>query len=1034
MRICTIIIVLASVAGAEEAPRFNRDVRPILSAKCFACHGPDARARKADLRLDDRAAALAHGAIVAGAPEKSAVIERITTADPNDRMPPASSELTLSPQDIDVLKRWIAAGAEYEPHWAFVPPPDIVPLPVIQDPERWARTSIDAYVMERLNREGLVPTPSADKETLLRRVTLDLTGLPPTVEELDNFLADDAPGAFERCVDRLLASPAYGERMALDWMDAARYADTFGYQADVEMDVWPWRDWVIAAFNNNLPYSDFITWQLAGDLLPNPTREQRLATAFNRLHRQTNEGGSINEEFRSTYVSDRTETFATAFLGLTSNCAKCHDHKFDPISQKDYYSLSAFFANIDESGLYSHFTRTSPAPALLLYKDGEEEKHLALKMGITQAEEALAAAEHAAADAPVDAARAVAPVVSWPFDHVDNNTTPDAATAERKANLVLAPERVEGREKGALRFTGDNGVEQGDGGDFERWQPFSFSFWLKLDAIAPRAVVLHKSKAETDAASRGWELLLIEGRPQFSLIHFWPGNAIRVLAEAPLETGKWVHLAGTYDGSSRAAGLKLYVDGTPIATSVVRDHLYKTIRYEGGSPPLTLAQRFRDSGLKGMVDDVHVYDAELSQLEVRALAHGQGVAEELATLRATPQEEAAPLLAEFQRLRVDAATLAARVALAQARKAESDFVETVRTIMTMEEMPQPRETRILTRGAYDHPADAVTMDTPHALPPFPEGAPRNRLGLAQWLTDPHHPLTARVAVNRYWQIFFGRGLVETQEDFGSQGRVPTHPELLDYLARRFIDSGWNVKALCKEIALSATYQQDSGASAELRARDPYNALLARGPRFRLGAEQIRDSALAASGLLTRTIGGPSVKPYQPAGLWEDAASASYTQDTGPALYRRGLYTFIKRTVPPPSTLTFDAGTRETCMVRRERTTTPLQALVLLNDPQYVEAARVLAERSVVTVPDAGQRLVHVFRALTSRTPDEAERTVLAKAFDEQRAWYAEHPEDALKFARAGAAAPMPELDPVDIAATTAVAQAIMNLDDFQMRR
>lgn len=1035
-------LVLVGPAAADLVPRFNRDVRPILSANCLTCHGPDAKQRKAGLRLDDKDSALAKGAVVPGDPQASKMLQRILTSDPDEHMPPASTELTLSPRDIDVLTRWIAAGAEYEPHWSMVPVPDSVPLPVLDDPERWSRSAIDAFVLEKLNAEGLKPSPAADKETLLRRVSLDLTGLPPTVAEQDAFLADTSPAAYEHAVDRLLASPAFGERMAVDWMDAARYADTFGYQADVEMNVWPWRDWVIKAFNANLPYDKFITWQVAGDLLPNATQEQRLATTFNRLHRQTNEGGSIPEEFRCSYVADRTETFGTAFLGLTMVCSKCHDHKFDPISQKDFYSLSSFFANIDESGLYAHFVHPAPTPALPLYKEGEEAKHAELKNAIAEAEKASVLADASARtrldDWLKDTAKIIEdpkPVAYWPLDTIENGATPDLAVPDNKASVVMSPQAVAGVKGQALEFNGDNGIESGKPADFERWQPFTVSLWVKQDAIAPKACLLHHTKAETDAGSRGWELLLNEGKPQFSLIHFWPGNAIRVIAKHPMPVGQWVHLAARYDGSSRAAGLEIFLDGEPVETEVVRDHLYKKIQYDSpGTAALTLAERFRDSGFKGMVDEVRVYDSALAQLDLDALARLRTTPEQFASVSAQATDTARAMITDFFTRRVDAPALEARTKLSDARRTESAFIETIPNIMTMEELPTPKETHILARGQYDHPGDAVSMDTPHALPPFPKDAPHNRLGLARWLCDSKHPLTSRVAVNRYWQIFFGRGLVETQEDFGVQGKPPTHPELLDYLARSFMDSGWDLKGLCRAIVLSNTYQQSSGTTPELRTRDPYNALLARGPRFRLSAEQIRDSALADSGLLNTTIGGPSVFPYQPGGLWEDAASTSYPTSKGADLYRRGLYTFVKRTVPPPSTLTFDAGTRETCIVRRERTTTPLQALVLLNDPQYVEAARVLAEGLVASMPDDTARVVQIFRGLTSRKPSAAEQEILSKTFADQKAYYAAHPEEAAKLALAGTAPRNEALDPVAVAATTAVAQAVMNLDDFQMRR
>lgn len=1017
-------------AFGQEAPRFNRDVRPILSDKCFPCHGPDSVMRKAGLRLDSLEGALANAALMPGDAAASTVVQRINHSDPQERMPPTDSELSLSAEEIDVITRWIANGAEYEPHWSFVPPADVVAVPTMEGD--WVRDPIDAFVAQRLEPEGLSPSAEATRETWLRRVSFDLTGLPPTLEEIDAFLADESAGAHERVVERLLASPAFGEHMAVYWLDAARFADTFGYQADVEMDMWPWRDWVIKALNDNLPYDDFLSWQIAGDLLPGATQEQRLATGFNRLHRQTNEGGSINEEFRQAYIGDRTETFATAAMGLTFGCARCHDHKFDPISQKDYYSLAAFFSNIDESGLYSHFTHTAPAPALLLYKNREEERHAMLKRKIARLEEELAESEDAMDEGfaawsgnPERPFAEAKPVLAFAFDTAETNATPDGAAPERLATFIAQPQLIEGHSGKAMAFTGDDGVQSEGAAAFERCDPFSIAMWIKVDKHIPKAVVVHRCKAESDAASRGYEIMLDEGRPVFSLIHFWPGNAIRVRALQPLAEGQWTHLAVRYDGASRAAGAQVFVDGALVEMEVIRDNLYKTIQYEGDPKvPFTVAQRMRDSGLKGgALDDLMVFDVCLSQAEISALATGR-------TLQAALTDGGEDAAEEYYALRMNA--VETREKLHDARSKEAAFVERVQTMMVMEELLQPKSTFMLARGEYDKPGEAVSAETPHALPPLAPDAPRNRLGLAKWLTDPRHPLTARVAVNRFWQHFFGRGLVETQEDFGNQGRPPSHPELLDYLARHFVDTQWDVKALCRSIVLSATYRQESHASAEARARDPHNVLLARGPRFRLSAEQIRDEALAASGLLVAKVGGPSVKPYQPPGLWEDASSSGYAQDTGEGLYRRSIYTFIKRTVPPPSILTFDGITREVCTARRERTATPLQALVLLNDPQYVEAARLLAEQ--VMGQDEDSRVSTLFRRLMGRAPSPDETAVLAIAHEEQQAWYAARAEDALRYASSGETPRNESLDPVQVAALSAVAQAVMNLDEFQVRR
>jgi len=1010
-------------ALAEEPVHFNRDIRGILSDNCFFCHGPDEAERKAGLRLDQRESAIDHGAIVPSDTSASELVARITSDDPNVQMPPPESNRELTNDEIDLLRRWIDEGAEYMPHWSFIPVDDPA-VPKIDS--EWPRDTIDNFILQRLNEEGIEPSPTADKETLIRRVSLDLTGLPPTVAEVDAFLKDNSPNAYEKVVDRLLASPAYGERMALEWMDVARYADTFGYQNDKPNHVWPWRDWVIEAFNENLPYDQFITWQLAGDLLEAPSQDQLVATAFNRLHRQTNEGGSINEEFRVEYVVDRTNTVGQAFLGLTMECARCHDHKFDPISAEDYYSLSAFFDDIDESGLYSHFTDATPTPSTLLYNDGQREKHEQLKQAIHTEESNLAAVSYDAIgrfqewlqnpDRPTPKRD---PIVHWPLNELEQ---PEGVS------LIQDPQLIDGPNGKAFQFDGENGV-QADLADFDRYDPFTMSLWLKTGKHVSHTVVAHRTKAELDAGSRGYELLLRDGKPTFSLIHFWPGNAIRVMARDPIPTSEWVHITATYDGSSRADGITLYINGQPVALDIVRDKLTKTLHYdhEGNKPNLTLASRFRDVGFKnGAIDDFRMFDAELTEVEVKSMATS-------ADFNVDAFNENA--LTDYYLHVVDDKYKAQLAKLRDARKAESDFVESLGEIMVMRDMAEPRQAYLLERGMYDQRAQPVSPDTPEAIMSMPKQLPDNRLGLAQWLTHPDHPLTSRVAVNRYWQLFFGRGLVETQEDFGTQGKPPSHPELLDYLAHEFMASGWNLKALHKRIVMSATYRQDSTPRPELDDRDPFNILLARGPRFRLPAEMVRDSALASSGLLTETVGGPSVKPYQPEGLWKEASSYTYTPDSGDALYRRSMYTFWRRTVPPPNMLTFDATNRDVCTVRRERTTTPLQALVLLNDPQFVEASRALAaaviEKDDATIKD---QLVALFRRVTSRRPSDAELAVLQDAYNEQRAYFAERPDEAAAYVETGES-PVPEsADHVELAAATAVAQAVMNLDEFQVRR
>jgi hypothetical protein len=1049
MRLGTDLLILMSLAaglgacpvavGGEPSKPvdFNFQVRPILSDKCFKCHGPDGRNRKAELRLDTREGAFGETpsgvrAVVPRDLEASELYQRITAEDESVRMPPKELGRTLSPEEIDILKRWIEQGAEWKAHWAFLPPV-AAPTPAVKDTS-WSRNPLDRFVLARLEAEHRAPAPEADQERLIRRVTYDLTGLPPTLAEIDAFLADRVPGAYERLVDRLLASPRFGERMAVDWLDLARYADTYGYQADVYRAMWPWRDWVIRAFNGDLSYDRFITWQLAGDLLPAPTRAQVLATAFNRHHRQTNEGGSIEEEFRVEYVADRTNTFATAFLGLTLECARCHSHKYDPITQKEYYQFFSFFASIDEAGLYSHFTDAVPTPTLLLTTPDRDRAISAIEARIEVVEvdlDRVARGRRPAFEAWLGSPKR-APVLTgligdFPLEAIEGGKVANRADAGKPGQASENPQVVEGRAGGALKLSGENNVTL-PLGNFDRYDPFSLSLWIKTPDHKDRAVIVHRSMAWTDAGSRGYQLLIEDGKLSVGLIHFWPGDAIGIRARGPVPINRWAHIAIVYDGSSRAAGLALYLDGRRVDCEVIRDHLTKNIT-GGGNDHLTVGQRFRDRGFKnGLVDEIKVFDRALTPLEVAQLFDGMALLQAL-TLDATKSTESQRRdVFAYYLANIDAEYRSRLAELRALRKQRSALVDSVVEIAVMRDRPRP--TFVLKRGAYDAPGERVEPGTPAALAPFDASWPRNRLGLAKWLTDPKHPLTARVAVNRWWQCFFGRGVVSTPEDFGSQGQLPSHPELLDWLARTFIDSGWDVKHLVRSIVTSATYRQSSDAPADLVAKDPENILLARGPRFRLSAEMIRDGALASGGLLVETIGGPSVKPYQPPGLWEEKSGATYQRDVGPGSHRRSLYTFWKRTAPPPSMLTFDATTREVCAVKRQSTATPLQALVLLNDPQFVEAARGLARRALT---DGGSsladRLAFVFRTLTGRRPGPREQATLERLYRDQYDEFRAGRSDPSKLLAVGDAPIDPALDPVECAAMTVLAQALLNYDE-----
>jgi len=765
--------------AAEPAIDFNRDIRPILSDNCFKCHGPDEKERKANLRLDVRAVAVERKAIVPSKSGESKLIARISSSDEAMRMPPAKTGKHLKPEQVALLKRWIDEGASYSQHWAFVPP--VRPaLPGVKNPG-WVRTPVDRFILQQLERSGLLPTPEADRVTLIRRLTLDLTGLPPTPAEVDAFVHDQSPAAYAKLVERLLKSPHYGERMALDWLDAARFADTHGYHIDSGRDMTKWREWVIEAFNSNKPFDQFTIEQLAGDLLPNASVAQRIASGFNRNHMINFEGGAVPEEYHTAYIVDRVNTTATVWLGLTVGCAQCHDHKYDPISQKEFYQLYAFFYNVPENGL-----------------DGSK------------------------------------------------------------------------------------------------------------------------------------------------------GNAAPML---------------------RA--------------------------------PTTEQQQ--------KLDDL---DRQIKALEAKA---------KLPDAKEAKQE------------------------LAKIRKERDALDRTIPSAMVMQEMPRPRDTFVLIRGQYDKKGEKVTANVPAFLPPFPKDAPPNRLALARWLVDPNHPLTARVIVNRYWQMFFGTGLVKTSEDFGSQGEWPSHPELLDWLATEFIRTGWDVKAMIRMLVMSATYRQSSSiadAKTNLQSADPDNRLLSRAPRIRLPAEFIRDQALAAAGLLNPEIGGKSVSPYQPPGLWEELMSRAdganwsaqtYTQSHGKDLYKRTMYTFWKRTCPPAQLATFDAPDRETCTVRRARTNTPLQALILMNDPTYVEASRKLAERVLTEAKTDADRLTLVFRLVVARTPNPDETRILVRVLERQHEVFRKDPERARKLLSVGESSRNEKLEVAALAAWTTVASVVLNLDETVTR-
>jgi len=985
---------------------FDREVLPILQDLCFGCHGPDEAARKADLRLDVREDVLF--VTEPGDPDESELIVRLLDENPKQRMPPAESGKVATAEQIDVLRRWVQEGVAWKTHWAF---DAIDPLAAPATTDRgWCRDELDGHVLDHLRSEDLAPASAADPSTWLRRVTFDLTGLPPTIDEFDAFIrgltsadsADEVHAAEAAVVDRLLASRRHAEHRTREWLDIARYADTNGYQNDFRRDQWPWRDWVLRAFEANMPYDRFVLEQVAGDLLPDASNASILGTGFQRNHRTVTEGGSIDEEWRVENVADRTETTSTAFLGLTLACARCHDHKFDPLTQRDYYSFYAFFDQVDEKGVYNE-VRGNVAPLLRVPTEEQTARLADLSTRIEEYDSVVnglllrAAERHAA----------------W---RVRGRTGPRAETG---APLIVF--RGAGWDDGPLiELSGvpEEHVDLGPSVSFEQDRPFSVSLWVRPETSG----AIYSRMDDTDRY-RGTDLILLSDmRPAVHLIHEWTKNAIKVVGTEPLAAGRWHHVAVTYDGSRKAAGVTLYIDGRAMEVTVEVDALDGTIATD---EPFRLGLRRYAGNLKGTLLDVRVDGHVLTREAVL----------ELARERARLETGVSFFLACFDEVSVEA-----RQQLATAR-AEADRIERdeVPTAMVLRDRAEPRETHVLSRGRYDQPIGAVLQpDVPAIFGGLAPDAERSRLGLARWLVDPANPLTARVAVNRVWASFFGRGLVTTPEDFGVRGDRPEYPELLDRLAADLVENSWDLAALERRIALSATYRQSSDATAEQRERDPDNRLLARGPRHRLDAESLRDQALLVSGLLAERWGGPSVKPYQPAGLWKELAGGAGQGDYVPAegddLFRRSVYTYRKRTVPHPTLTTFDAPGFELCTVRRSTTNTPLQALALLNGPTYLEAARHLARRMMDASEDEDERLVAGVRIALTRTPLPAELDVLRAALTRQIEDFGSDPVATAALLGIGATAPPPDERTPEWAAYTMLASTLLNLDEAVTKR
>ena len=1049
-------------AEYEKLPKevdFNQHVKPILSDKCYLCHGPDKGNIKGGLQLHTPELAYAElsespgkFAIKPKNLNKSEFYHRIMTDDPKLVMPEIGSHLTLTDYEKAVLVKWIEDGAEYKDHWAFLKPEKYEP-PVVKNKDLTISSPIDNFVLTKLEQEGLSPSKKADREILLRRASFDLTGLPPTLEEIESFINDTSENAFEKQLDRLLTSPQYGERMTLDWMDVARYADTHGYSNDRYRDTSPWRDWVIKSFNENMPYDEFVTWQLAGDMFENATREQKLATTFNRLHPQNLEGGIIDEEFRSEYVADRTATVSQGMLGLSYACAKCHDHKYDPISQKNYYEMYSFFNNVDETGLIP-WDLATPVPAMLLPTKEQEEVLAYLETIVNETEEKVKATT------TEESVKANQWIASNSYKKLSLNNKPSSLTAELNFNNKKLVNTVGGNGKNKIRMRqqfvdnekavykkgahgnglfmdGDTWLDLDNIGIFQRNQPFSIGIQVFIPKDLEEGVIFHKMNSPELHSFRGYHLKIKDNKLEALLAHVYPDNAIVVesLNEIPKE--KWVQLTMTYNGSSKANGVSIYVDGQKQETKTVFDNLYKDIIFHGlrlyGAesprlePGLRIGAVWRGKGIRGAtVDDVLVFNKELSEIEVLQIAN-KDILSEIKEKNHTDLSKAEKeKLVQYYLSANSKAYDSALKKLEKDRLVLIDSIDPIKQIMVMKESKHNRQAYILDRGNYDSPTDSVFSNVPEEIFPMPEGIPKNRLGLAKWITHKDNPLTARVTVNRYWQNLFGRGLVKTSEDFGNQGELPSHPKLLDWLAVTFIESGWDVKALHKTIMLSNTYQQSSVISKELLAVDNENKWLARGPSARLSGEMLRDNALYASGLLNKKIGGESVKPYQPNGLWK-VNGDTYVQDGEEGLYRRSMYTVWKRTVPNPTIATFDAPTRDLCSSRRQKTNTPLQALVILNDPTYIEASRVLGKQ-ITEEKDVKIGISKAFKKLTGRSISEKELDALSKLQEEEYKKFSSNIDKTKGWLETGAFKISDLDDKASIAANAVVASTIMNTD------
>lgn len=1044
---------------------FNFDVKPILSDTCFLCHGPDKENAKAGLSLDTFEHATTHmtdnnqAALVAGDPDASEIFQRISSDDPQMIMPPPNSNLKLDAREKAIIKKWIEQGAEYKKHWSYIKP-EKKSLPETKN-TTWVNNPIDQFILKQIEDNKLSPNDKADKISLIRRVSFDLTGLPPSVEEVEQFVKDQSDHAYEKLVDRLIAKPAYGERMAQEWLDVARYADTHGYSTDYYRDMSPYRDWVIESFNQNRKFDQFITWQLAGDLLSEPTVEQRLATAFNRVHAQNGEGGIVNEEFRVEYVKDRVQTLGTGLLGLTMHCAQCHDHKYDPISAKAYYQTGAFFNSVDESGQISYDANDMPVPTMLLPTDEQKQTLAQLEAQVANKNKALKQLvqnnradfeswyEQINADKSaknkLDTSADDALIAHYPLSKSDNNQKINNKVNAKQPGKVIFGSNIKKKEGPAMQYwpeavknqantdrqaillNGDDPLYFPDLNDFKRSQPFTVSIETWLPKALKEGVLFHYNKAGILYNFKGFDVGIEDNHWHVRLAHTYPFNSISLKSVKPAAREKWLSVAFSYDGSSSASGVKFYINGEPVEMSIERDNLYKEIKHNRESVlkeiALKVGARWRSRGVaNAFVDNLKVFKRGLTDVELTSVTGGNGLA------TATKEQ-----LFEYYNAKLNPSYKTAMAQLTQARQAYSAAKESVQEVMVMKEMKTPRQAYILLRGGYANHGEPVEPGVPETVLPFDENWPKNRLGLAKWITSKDNPLVSRVVINRYWQMLFANGIVRTPEDFGNQGKRPTHPALLDWLAVEFVESGWDVKHMIKLMVMSSTYQQSSKINETLAQKDPENTLFARAPSARLTAEMLRDNVLAASGLLVDRVGGKSVHPYQPNGIWK-MNNMDYEQGHGEELYRRSMYTIYKRSAPPPNMTNFDAPMRGHSIGVRQATNTPLQALTLLNDPQIVEASRVLASNVMEAQPDVNKQLNQVFKKLTSRSASDTELKILNEMYQDILASFNQNPDKANALLKVGETQVASDLDTIQLAALSSVSNMLVSHDAAVIKR